>query len=316
MSAGYRKAPLRPAMPGNAPFDVVALRYAVLAASTLSFARAAHASGIKQATLSRRIASLEDRLGFRLFNRSTRGALPTEAGLRYLDGARRILADLDRLHANGLAVGAGRNGKLGIGFSTSLAAGSMRSLFVDLFRHFPELRIVGLEGDRRRLTQALHARAIDFAVISGDLLDLGLERRTLWSERIVVALHSDHPLIDKGRVYWSDLRGERFILPAEDPGQDLANLVSARLSEPGFTPDVDVEEVGRDNLLHMIPTGRFISLTTDASLGRNDGGVVFKDVFELSGAVSSIRFSGYWCEDADTPVLDSLLRLIGERYPP
>lgn len=48
MPAGSLKAPLRPALPNSASFDVVALRYAVLAASTLSFARAAHASGIKR----------------------------------------------------------------------------------------------------------------------------------------------------------------------------------------------------------------------------------------------------------------------------
>lgn len=174
-------------------FDVVALRYAVVAAVSLSFARAAQEMGVKQATLSRRIASLEGRLGFRLFNRSTRGAVPTEAGLRYLDGARRILADLDRLHSGGLAIGAGRNGKFGVGFSTSLAAGNMRALLVDLFRAFPDLRVIGLEADRRRLSQALHARAIDFAVIGGDLPDLGLARRTLWSERVMVVLPSGHP---------------------------------------------------------------------------------------------------------------------------
>lgn len=316
MAADFPNRPSRRNPPSSASFDVVALRYAVLAASTLSFARAAHESGIKQATLSRRIALLEDRLGFRLFNRSTRGALPTEAGLRYLDGARRILADLDRLHASGLAIGDGRNGKLGVGFATSLATGNMRALFVDLFRLMPELRIIGLEGDRRRLTQALHARAIDFAVISGDLLDLGLARRALWAERVMVALHNDHPLVGKERIYWPDLRGERFILPVQDPGQDLANLVSARLSEPGFTPDVDVEEVGRDNLLHMVSTARFVTLTTEASVGRGDTGAIFKEVFEASGLVSNLRFSGYWREDADTPALQTFLRVIGERYPP
>ena len=174
------------------PFDIIALRYAVLTADTLSFARAAAQERIKQATLSKRIASLEARLGLKLFERSTRGAVPTEAGAGFLDVARRILFDLEALHANGRAIGAGHSGTLGIGFSTSLAVGNMRALIVDFVHHFPELRLLNIEGDRCRLAQALHARSIDFAVISGDVPEIGLKRRAMWSERIMVMFHDEH----------------------------------------------------------------------------------------------------------------------------
>jgi DNA-binding transcriptional LysR family regulator len=56
------------------------LRYAVATADTTSFSRAASALNVKQSTLSKRIALLEDRLGIALFERTTRGAVPTESG--------------------------------------------------------------------------------------------------------------------------------------------------------------------------------------------------------------------------------------------
>lgn len=297
------------------PFDIVALRYSILAADTFSFARAAAQSGVKQATLSKRIAGLEARLGFKLFQRSTRGAIPTEAGLSFLDEAKRVLANLDALYASGRAIGAGQAGTLGIGFSTSLSAGNMRALIIDLVERFPDLRLVGVEGDRRRLSQALHGRSVDFAVVSGDLPEFGLKRRPLWSERVMVVLPETHALVEKDRIYWPDLRQERFILPQQDPGVDLADLAKARLSEPGWHPDVDVHEVSRDNIAAMVPIGRFISLATETALGRAFPGVVMREVYDVGGGVAHIDYAGYWRGDNQSPVLARLLKLVGDRYP-
>jgi hypothetical protein len=56
---------------------------------------------------------------------------------------------------------------LGIGFSTSLAAGGMRSLILELIQTLPGVQLSGFERGRRRLSQALYAGTIDFAVLSG-----------------------------------------------------------------------------------------------------------------------------------------------------
>jgi DNA-binding transcriptional LysR family regulator len=292
------------------------LRYAVLAADTLSFARAAMQERVKQTTLSRRVAALEARLGLKLFERSTRGAVPTEAGLGFIDLARRILIDIDTLQASGRAIGAGQRGTLGIGFSTSLATGNMRALMVDFVSRHPELRLQNIEGDRSRLAQALHARAIDFAVINGGLPEIGLARRAMWSERVMTMLHAGHALVHKERIYWPDLRAERFILPRQDPGGDLADLVNARLSEPGWKPDVETQEVSRENVANFVSIGRYVTLTTDAALGRILPGVVLREIHEMSGHISHIAYAGYWHGDNANPALARLLKLIGERYPP
>lgn len=295
--------------------DIVALRYAVRTADTLSFARAAAHERVKQATLSKRVGGLETRLGFKLFDRSTRGAVPTEIGTEFLEVARRILSDLDALDVRGRAIGAGQVGTLGLGFSTSLAAGNMRAMIIDFVGRYPELRLANIEGDRCRLTQALHARAIDFAAISGDIPEYGLKRRALWTERVMVALHEGHALAEKERIYWPDLKSERFILPRQDPGIDLADLVRARLSEPGWRPDVEIHEVGRENVANIVPIGRYVTLTTDTALGRTLEGIVLREVHEVSGNVSHIGYVGYWRNDNSSPALARLMKLIGQRYP-
>jgi DNA-binding transcriptional LysR family regulator len=298
------------------PSDLVAMRYAVLTTETFSFARAAAVAGVKQATLSKTIAGLEGRIGFKLFDRSTRGAIPTPVGVQWLDEGRRILADLNRLHSNGLSIGSGRSGTLSLGFSMSLAGGHMRALIRDFVGYLPELRLVGVEGDRCRLFQALQGRTVDFAVICGSLPDLGLKRRPMWSERVLVILPEAHRLVDKDRIYWPDLRNERFIFPQQDPGADLAELARARLGEPGWPADIEIHEVTRDNVANMVPIGRYVSLTTDSALGRTLPGIVLREVFDSgAGGVAHVDYTGYWRSDNHSPVLSRFLELVGDRYP-
>jgi DNA-binding transcriptional LysR family regulator len=297
------------------PFDIAALRYAVLTAKTFSFARAAAQAGVKQSTLSKRISGLEHRIGVKLFERSTRGAFPPEVGLGWLDEASRVLGNLNALHIKARAIGAGHSGTIGIGFSTSLAAGNMRALIADLVHRFPELRVHGIEGDRVRLAQALESHGVDFAVLSGKLPDTGLERLPLWSERVMVVLPEGHSLAKKDRVYWTDLRRERFILPQQDPGADLAEVARARLSEPGWQPDIEVHEVSRDNVANMVPIGRFISLTTETVLGRSLAGVTLREVYDAANGVAHVDYAGYWRCDNQNPVLVRLLKLVKDRYP-
>ena len=64
-----------------------------------SFTRAADMLGVTPPVVSRAIAGLEDRLGSRLFHRTTRQVSFTEAGERFYEGCARILDDLESLEA-------------------------------------------------------------------------------------------------------------------------------------------------------------------------------------------------------------------------
>lgn len=64
----------------------------VAVAEQQSFAEAARQLGRSPASVTRGIASLEERLQTRLFNRTTRSVALTDAGARYLEGCRRLLA--------------------------------------------------------------------------------------------------------------------------------------------------------------------------------------------------------------------------------
>ena len=68
-------------------------------AGARSFRAAARTHRVSPQAVTRAIAALEARLGRRLLNRTTRSVSLTDAGARYLERCRRLLADVDALDA-------------------------------------------------------------------------------------------------------------------------------------------------------------------------------------------------------------------------
>src|SRR5215475_4759080 len=72
-----------------------AMQAFVAVAEQQGFASAARKLGLSPSAVTRLVAALEDRLGTRLLQRTTRSVALTDAGQRYLERARRILADVE-----------------------------------------------------------------------------------------------------------------------------------------------------------------------------------------------------------------------------
>ena len=71
----------------------------VAVAEMEGFAAAARRLDMSPPAVTRAVSALEDRLGVRLLTRTTRMVRVTEAGARYLEDARRIMADFDEADA-------------------------------------------------------------------------------------------------------------------------------------------------------------------------------------------------------------------------
>ena len=79
-----------------------------------SFAAAARRLARSAAAVTRAVGELETRLGVRLLNRTTRAVSLTEAGDRFLAGARRVLADFEEIERAAAGEGAAPRGELRI----------------------------------------------------------------------------------------------------------------------------------------------------------------------------------------------------------
>src|SRR5260370_9283889 len=86
----------------------------VAVADLRGFAPAARKLGLSPSGVTRLIAALEDRLGARLLQRTTRKVALTDVGSRYLERARRILAEAEEAEASAEGERTRPSGRLGV----------------------------------------------------------------------------------------------------------------------------------------------------------------------------------------------------------
>lgn len=289
------------------------LRYLIAAADAGSFSRGARNLNIKQATLSRHILDVEKRLGMVLFDRKTRGATLTRDGETYLRTAQRIVSEWDELNAWVRSTRNGEAGRLAVGFYTSFSAGNLRATLSEFGERHPEVRLHGLERDRKMLLTGIENGLLDIAIIIGEAPHHGLMSRSFWSERVLVAMPEGHALATRERIHWTDLTGERFLLTEQDPGPETRNMLLGKLGMPGCSPEIDMDDIRRDTVLSVVALGEHISIVAESALGIHVPGVIFREVHETSGH-TRIGFSGYWREDNENPVLRRFLEFVTARY--
>ena len=294
--------------------EIHQLRFAVATADAKSFSRAAAALNVKQITLSRKVQQLEDRLGVKLFERSTRGAEITENGRPFIEQARRIITDVDNLRTTARNVSYGLQGRIAVGYCSPLMAGKLRLAISDYLTKFEDVQFDGIEAGLEKLFHGLHSHTIDVAVAPIGHREDGISARRIWSERLFVAVPEDHVLAQKEQIYWQDLRREVFVVPAGGLGPIFGNVIAARLTEQGKLPSVILQDTILESVLSMVAAKRYISIATEASQGITWTDLRFIEIHDPTGP-ARLEYSLYWREENENPALKRFFKLIEERYP-
>jgi DNA-binding transcriptional LysR family regulator len=125
--------------------DSLALKTFVDVARLGSFALAARERGLDPSGVSRTVAALEDELGVRLFQRTTRKLALTEAGYRYLARISPLVDELDQAHEEALSISKGINnqalGTLRMTASFSFGTIQLAPLLPEFHRLHPQLKV-------------------------------------------------------------------------------------------------------------------------------------------------------------------------------
>jgi len=149
-----------------------------------SFSRASDRLNLSKATVTAHVAALEDRLGVRLLNRTTRRLNLTEDGAAYLEHCRRILAEIaetDAALARGKVVPRGR---LRIDMPVTIGLQYVMPALPRFSAQYPDLEIVATLTDQRL---DLIAEGVDAALRVGALEDSSFVARKLYESHFIVA---------------------------------------------------------------------------------------------------------------------------------
>ncbi|MBJ9977204.1 LysR family transcriptional regulator [Pseudomonas sp. S75] len=201
------------------------------------FAAAARRLGISPAAVTRAVSALETRLGVKLVQRTTRSVRVTEAGRRYLDDSRAILASLVEADEAAAGVNASLKGTLSITAPVLFGRTYVMPCIVDFLQAHPEVDVCAFFLDR--LVNVVE-EGMDVAVRIGHLPDSGLRalrvgqvRRVLCASPGYLAQHgtprrpadlASHVLIA------SSSAGSGAVWRFSESGEPVALRIKPRLS--------------------------------------------------------------------------------------
>jgi DNA-binding transcriptional LysR family regulator len=240
------------------------LRYFVAVAEEAGFTAAARRVHVAQQVLSSQIRQLEDALGVRLLERTSRGAALTPAGSAFLDGARDTLAALDRAAAAARNAAHVIGGELSVGLNVA-AGGEMPTALLAAFRRAcPQIEIRLRTFELSEPAAGLLDHSTDVAFVRPPFGAPGLRLEFLAEEARVFVLAADHPLACRHRLGLADVAGLPWVAAAlATDGCDPARWRDDWLINP--RPGGDQAIVGAvartiDEWRELVVAGRGISL--------------------------------------------------------
>lgn len=155
----------------------------VAVAEAESFAKAGRHLGMSPPAVTRAISALEDRLGVRLLTRTTRVVRATEAGARYLDDSRRIIAEMEEADESAAGISAKPRGQLHVTAPVLFGKMFITPVILEYLDRHSTVNVNALFLDR---VANLVEEGIDIAIRIGELPDSSLRAAKVGAVRQIV----------------------------------------------------------------------------------------------------------------------------------
>lgn len=165
------------------------LQVYVAVAEEEGFASAARRLGMSPPAVTRAVARLEEHLGVRLLNRSTRHVRATEAGSRYLEDARQVLSRLEAADEAAQGISADPRGHLAVTAPVLFGRRFVMPVIVDYLQRYPGTEVNAVFLDR---VVNLLEEGLDVGVRIGELPDSSMRALPVGKVRMVVVACPDY----------------------------------------------------------------------------------------------------------------------------
>lgn len=257
--------------------DLRHLRCFLAVAEELHFARAAERLHIEQSPLSRAIKELEEDLGVRLFERTTRSTRLTRAGKLFLEHVPRIFSALKQARDSVKAVANGFHDQVRVALSDGITPPRLTALLAQCRQDEPEVEVRLFEVSLSQQLRGLHDDLYDIGFAqSADVSD-GIIAEPAWSDPLVVVVPARHPLLMHKRIPLEEVL--RYPLVMCDPqlcegyGRQIARL----LRQVDMEPLIAEQVTSLDLMLTLVAAGYALALVGSSQVAAcNNPGVVYR----------------------------------------
>lgn len=194
------------------------LRVVLAVAGNASLLKASEQVGLSQPAISKILQEMEEALGVRLFERTSRGTRCTPYGDILVAHARLVMAQLERAEEEIRDVGAGMLGRVVVGTLIAGAASVLPLAVARLHAQRPGVRVTIIEGTYDYLAPLLRQGGLDLIVgrLPAPRYRAGLKVEALFQEQIAFVVRVGHPALALDSPSLGELRRWPWILPLPD----------------------------------------------------------------------------------------------------
>ncbi len=265
------------------------LRYFVAVADERHFGRAARRLHMAQPPLSQQIRQFEHELGVELFDRSTRPIRLTAAGRMLYPDAQRIVTSTAALSRKMEQVTSGGVGVLRLGFVGS-ASYSVLPTFVQAYQdQWPavECDFSGLSSDEQ--SAALIRGDIDFGIGRVASRDSAITSTTFMTERLCLAVNSNHRLANHASIHIADLAGEQLVGFDRAVSPSLHQELHRLFTMQGGNYDPVVEASAYTTIVGLVASRRGVAVVPASVRAIQPSNLTYVELADRQ-AVSSFMF--------------------------
>jgi len=274
--------------------DTRQMRCVIAIAEAGSLTKAAERLGLAQPALTQTLNRLEKELGTALFTRTRRGAALTDAGQAVIDDLRASLAYGDAATERARAMGAGRAGRLTIGFVTHAVYEVLPNALRRLRAEHPQLDVVLREMSNAEQVAALEGGRIDIALLHPPVsVTARVHELRLGEEPLIAALPAAWAMDDDGCVSLADVARHGLVWFPEQQIPALRAQLLGALRRAGHETRV-VQDANRTlTVLSCVAAGLGWSLLPRSVRALQHEGVRYAEVRDGAG-LPAFELSALW----------------------
>lgn len=250
------------------------------------FSAAANAVHRSQSRVSSHVASLEQALGARVFDRRHRPVLLTDAGEAFLPHAREVLAGLHRGQAEVDAVLGVVRGHVVLGSYPSASAAFVPELLSGFNARHPQVSVDLIERPTLDLSEALGSGSLHLALrpLAPHETTEGLAFRALWREPLVAVFPRGHPLAEvRPPLALSELGQHRLVTIGGSVGREVMYEAHVALKQLATAPRIAWQTDQPQTLVNFVRAGLGVGVTNSLAMAVSDtAGVVVAEISALA----------------------------------
>jgi LysR family nitrogen assimilation transcriptional regulator len=215
------------------------LRYFVGVSEAGSLLKASTRLHVAQPALGQQMSALEDELGVRLLDRSSRGVSLTANGKTFLEHAKVVLADVERARRVVQESASVPSGEVAIGLPTTVSLSATLPILRACRERLPQVRLQVVEAYSGFLREWLQSGRLDLAILYGDKPESGLAKRALLEEQLVFVTGAQAAPKPPKKLTLDKLARWPLVLPSREHG--LRRIIDEACAPLGLQLDVVAE---------------------------------------------------------------------------